>query len=253
MKPVLPPTSGQPSAPNTSPPKPLPAQNITHNVPTSYTQPVSHVPQNLGIPHSTTMTQNMVPTMASQNTNQNQNQNQQPMNQAQPISTPPQISTSPNKNVGLPSIRPNMIPFHPNSNTEEGTTLPPSQNAAQLMVVHREQQMAQFNKPQSNGTAPAQPEATATACNKSPTVPAATAEVRPEPPQATTQNHIPESAKQPATETPPEPPQPTVSHKTFKFTCMKCDKKIRSIILSSVVAAINIHSPGIFLSHLVTW
>lgn len=208
MKPVLPPTSGQPAAPNASPPKPLPAQNLPHNVPTSYTQPVSHVPQNLGIPHTTTMTQNMMaPTMASQNQNQNQNQNQQPVNQAQPMSTPPQISQSPNKNAGLPTSRPNMIPFHQNSNTEEGTTLPASQNAAQLMAVHREQQMA-FNKPQSNGTTPAQPET----CNKSPTVPAV-AEVRPEPPQATTQNHIPESAKQPTEET----PEPAVSTQPLLF------------------------------------
>lgn len=187
MKPVLPPSGGQATAPNTSPPKPLPPQNLSHNVPTSYTQPVSHVPQNLGMPHSTNMTQNMMPNMAAPNP---------PINQTPPLSISTQMS-SPNKSAGLPTSRPNMIPFHPNS-SDEGTTLPPSQNAAQLMAVHREQQMA-FNKPQSNGTAPAQPEV----CNKSPTVPAPV-EVRPEPPQVITQNHIPESAKQP-TEAPPQP------------------------------------------------
>lgn len=192
-QPVLPPTSGQTNAPNTSPPKPIPPQGMPHNVPTSYNQPMSHVPQNLGLPHSTNMTANIHPNMTSQNTPAHTGM----VNQNPPLSIPTSHVGSPNKNSGLPTSRPNIIPYHPNSSgsmphEEEGTTLAPSQNAAQLMAVHRaqEQQMA-YNKPQSNGTAPAQPEAV----NKSPTVPAPV-EVKPEP-AATVQNHIPESAKQP--------------------------------------------------------
>lgn len=191
MKPVLPPTGGQATTPNASPPKPLPPQTM----PSSYAQPMSHVPQNLGIPHSTNMSGNMLPTLTGQTP---------PVNQ-QPAHLP---TPSPNKTAGLPTSRPNMIPFHPNS-SEEGTALPASQNAAQLMAAHREQQMAMCGKPQSNGTAPAQPETV----NKIPVVPAPI-EVRPEP-QVQTQNHIPETAKLP-TETPAQP-QPTVSYSYFKI------------------------------------
>lgn len=244
LKPVLPP-GAQTTAPNTVPPKPLPPQGMPHNVPTSYNQPMSHVPQNLGLPHSTNMTANILPNMGSQNTQAHSAAHtgtligahigahtgahsgahtgahsgahtgvhtgahtgahtgvHSGMVSQPPLSIPTSHVTSPNKNAGLPASRPNMIPYHPNSSTvpreEEGTTLPPSQNAAQLMAVHRAQEQMSYAKPQSNGTAPAQPEA----CNKSPTLPAPV-EVKPEPPVVPVQNHIPESAKQPA-EVPPQ-------------------------------------------------
>lgn len=209
LKPVLPPSGNQNNSASTTPPKPLPPQGMSHNVPTSYGQPpISHVPQNLGLPHSTNMTANILPNMAPQNSN---TQHTQMINQTPTLNIPQSHVTSPNKPLNIPQSRPNMVPsYHPPNNTpatreEEGTTLPPSQNAAQLMqAVHRAQEQQMAFKPQSNGTTPAQPEA----CNKSPTVPAPV-EVKPEPPVVNVQNHIPESAKQPTEVPQPTPPQPS--------------------------------------------
>lgn len=164
LKPALPATGGGQSPgnpPTAGKPQNMPQHTGASN-PYSAT-PLGHVPQNLaGLPHAhsnmnaaqnlaANMAINQVPNIPQMG---HSGMNQTPAHTMQSAHGPMKASTlpPPAATSAMPAhTRPNTHSFMgatgtpPAAHHEEGTTLPPSQNSAQLMAMHRAQQMQQHH------------------------------------------------------------------------------------------------------------